>query len=132
MPANRKTRAKGSAANATNAQAFAERLRPVFQELAAMSANAAARELELRGVATARAAGGAPIRWCPSADAWRISRDPQRSIFSDTQFVNAELIEASDDETANSDKSVDVNDNDANAAVEIKEVNPDPADATST
>ena len=47
-------RAKGSAANAANAQSFAERLRPVLAELEDLSANAAAAELSRRGVATAR------------------------------------------------------------------------------
>ena len=36
------------------AQAFAERLRPVFTELAGLSARTVARELERRGIATAR------------------------------------------------------------------------------
>ena len=48
------TRAKGSAANAANAKAFAERLRPVLTELDGLSANAAAKELDRRGIATAR------------------------------------------------------------------------------
>ena len=45
------TRARGSAANA---QAFAERLRPVLVELEGLSAYAAAKELDRRGYATAR------------------------------------------------------------------------------
>jgi len=45
---------RGAAANAANAQAFAERLRPVLTELAGRSANAAAIELDRRGYATAR------------------------------------------------------------------------------
>src|SRR6476469_2984141 len=48
------TRAKGSATNAEQAQAFAERLRPVFTELDGQSLRAVARELERRGIATAR------------------------------------------------------------------------------
>jgi DNA invertase Pin-like site-specific DNA recombinase len=47
-------RARGTAFIVANAQAFAERLRPVFAELAGLSANAAAQELERRGYATAR------------------------------------------------------------------------------
>jgi DNA invertase Pin-like site-specific DNA recombinase len=47
-------RINGSKANAANADAFAERMRPVFSELAGLSASAAARELEQRGYATAR------------------------------------------------------------------------------
>jgi DNA invertase Pin-like site-specific DNA recombinase len=47
-------RVNGSKATAANAQAFAERMRPVFSELAGLSASAAARELEQRGYATAR------------------------------------------------------------------------------
>ncbi|MET4513737.1 recombinase family protein [Bradyrhizobium sp. I1.7.5] len=50
IPSNLETRAKGSAANAV---AFAERLRPVLTELASLSANAAAAELDRRGVQTA-------------------------------------------------------------------------------
>jgi DNA invertase Pin-like site-specific DNA recombinase len=48
------TRARGSAVNAANAQAFAERLRPVLVELEGLSANAAAKVLDRRGYATAR------------------------------------------------------------------------------
>ena len=48
------TRAKGSATNAEQAQAFAERLRPVLTELDGMSLRAVARELERRGIATVR------------------------------------------------------------------------------
>ena len=47
------SRARGSAATAKRAAAFAERLRPVFTELADQSAQAAARELHRRGIATA-------------------------------------------------------------------------------
>jgi DNA invertase Pin-like site-specific DNA recombinase len=47
-------RTRGSAANAANAQAFAERLRPVLSELEGLSANAAAGELGRRGDATPR------------------------------------------------------------------------------
>ena len=54
IPSSRATRAKGSAANAANAAAFPERLRPVFAELEGMSANAAAKELDSRGIATPR------------------------------------------------------------------------------
>ena len=46
--------ARGSATNATNAEAFAERLRPVLDELEHLSARAAAIELDRRGYATAR------------------------------------------------------------------------------
>ena len=48
------TRAKGSAANAEHARAFAERLRPLLTELDGLSLRAVARELERRGIATAR------------------------------------------------------------------------------
>ena len=54
IPSSRATRAKGSAANAANAAAFAGRLRTVFAELDGMSANAAAKELDRRGIATPR------------------------------------------------------------------------------
>ena len=47
-------RARGAASVAANAQAFAERLRPVLAELAELSANAAAAELDRRGYATPR------------------------------------------------------------------------------
>jgi hypothetical protein len=47
-------RTRGSAANAANAQAFAERLLPVLSELEGLSANAAAGELGRRGYATPR------------------------------------------------------------------------------
>lgn len=53
-PATAASRARGAATNAAAAQAFAERLRPVLAELAALSANAAAAELDRRGLATAR------------------------------------------------------------------------------
>jgi len=43
-----------AAAAAAEAQAFAERLRSVLTELAGLSANAAAKELDRRGYATAR------------------------------------------------------------------------------
>jgi hypothetical protein len=39
---------------AAKARAFAERLRPVFAELTDLSANAAAAELDRRGIATTR------------------------------------------------------------------------------
>ena len=45
---------QGLAANAANAQSFAERRRPVLAELEDLSADAAAAELSRRGVATAR------------------------------------------------------------------------------
>jgi DNA invertase Pin-like site-specific DNA recombinase len=54
IPSSRATRAKGSAVNVANAQAFAERLRPVLTELESLSANAAAKELDRRGIVTAR------------------------------------------------------------------------------
>ena len=47
-------RERGRASLVANAQAFAERLRPVLAELADMSANAAAAELDRRGYATPR------------------------------------------------------------------------------
>jgi DNA invertase Pin-like site-specific DNA recombinase len=46
--------ARGVEAITANAQAFAERLRPVLVELDGLSANAAAQELDRRGHATAR------------------------------------------------------------------------------
>ena len=52
--APRPSRARGAATSAASAQAFAERLRPVLAELADLSANAAAAELDRRGIATAR------------------------------------------------------------------------------
>ncbi len=54
IPSDLTTRARGSATNAANAQVFAERLRPVLDELDGLSANAAAQELDRRGYATAR------------------------------------------------------------------------------
>jgi DNA invertase Pin-like site-specific DNA recombinase len=48
-----KGRVLGAAANAEKAIAFAESLRPVFVELASLSANAAAMELDKRGIETA-------------------------------------------------------------------------------
>jgi DNA invertase Pin-like site-specific DNA recombinase len=53
-------RVRGAAATAAKAKIFAERMRPVFSELASLSASGAARELEQRGYATAR--GG---KWSP-------------------------------------------------------------------
>ena len=47
-------RARGAATVVASAQAFAERLRPVLAELAELSANSAAAELDRRGFATAR------------------------------------------------------------------------------
>ena len=47
-------RVLGAAANAAKADAFAKQMRPIFDELAGLSASAAARELERRGYATAR------------------------------------------------------------------------------
>lgn len=58
IPSDNTTRARGSAANVAAALAFAERLRPVLTELEGLSANAAAAELDRRGIATMR--GG---RW---------------------------------------------------------------------
>ena len=52
--ATAETRARGRAITAANAQAFAERLRPVLVKLANLSANAAAAELDRCGFATAR------------------------------------------------------------------------------
>ena len=48
------SRARGGATTAANAQAFAERLRPVFAALAPLGARACARELQRRGIATPR------------------------------------------------------------------------------
>jgi DNA invertase Pin-like site-specific DNA recombinase len=48
------SRAKGSATTAEQARLFAERLRPVLTELEGLSTRATARELERRGIATAR------------------------------------------------------------------------------
>jgi DNA invertase Pin-like site-specific DNA recombinase len=47
-------RINGQKANAANAQAFAERLRPILDQFSGKSANAAAQELNQRGYATAR------------------------------------------------------------------------------
>ncbi len=47
-------RARGAASNAIGADAFADRLRPVMVELADLSANACANELNRRGIATPR------------------------------------------------------------------------------
>jgi hypothetical protein len=47
-------RVNGSKASVANADAFAERLRPVLLGLDGLSANAAAKELAERGYATAR------------------------------------------------------------------------------
>jgi Recombinase len=47
-------RVLGAAANAAKADAFAKQMRLIFDELAGLSASAAARELERRGYATAR------------------------------------------------------------------------------
>jgi DNA invertase Pin-like site-specific DNA recombinase len=54
-------RARGTAATAAKAKVFAERMRPVFNELANLSASAAARELEQRGYATARSGKWSPL-----------------------------------------------------------------------
>lgn len=47
-------RVRGTASVVAGAQAYAERLRPVLVELAHLSANAAAAELDRRGYATPR------------------------------------------------------------------------------
>jgi DNA invertase Pin-like site-specific DNA recombinase len=47
-------RVNGSKASAANADAFAERMRPVLDKVSGLSANAAAQELAARGYATAR------------------------------------------------------------------------------
>ena len=47
-------RINGSKASAANADAFAERMRPVLAKVSGLSANAAAQELAARGYATAR------------------------------------------------------------------------------
>ena len=54
-------RINGSKASAANADAFAERMRPILAKVSGLSANAAAQELAARGYATAR--GG---RWSAS------------------------------------------------------------------
>ena len=54
-------RVRGTAASVANADAFAERVRPVLAELSGLSARAAAAELDRRGYATAR--GG---KWSPT------------------------------------------------------------------
>ena len=54
IPSAAEARRRGTAATKAGAEAFAERLRPVLQELEGLSANAAAQELERRGYATAR------------------------------------------------------------------------------
>jgi DNA invertase Pin-like site-specific DNA recombinase len=54
--------ARGVASNMAKADDFAEMLRPVFAELAKLSANACAIELDRRGLATAR--GG---KWSATA-----------------------------------------------------------------
>src|SRR6516164_6953001 len=51
--ATSESRAKGSATNAEQAQAFAERLRPLLTELDDLSLRSVARELERRGIVTA-------------------------------------------------------------------------------
>ena len=52
--ATAETRARGAATTAAMARAFAERLRPTIASLDGLSADAAARELERRGIATAQ------------------------------------------------------------------------------
>jgi len=47
------SRARGAKATAKQAKDFAERLRPVLTELESLSANAAAKDLDRRGIATA-------------------------------------------------------------------------------
>jgi DNA invertase Pin-like site-specific DNA recombinase len=54
IPSDLQTRKLGAATNAANADVFAERLRPILVELEGLSANAAAAELNQRGVQTAR------------------------------------------------------------------------------
>jgi DNA invertase Pin-like site-specific DNA recombinase len=53
-PATAETRKRGADAGAAQAQAFAERLRPVLASFDGLSARAQARELDRRGIATAR------------------------------------------------------------------------------
>lgn len=50
--ATKASRARGGATTAANAAAFAARLRPIFTELATLSTNALAAELNRRGIAT--------------------------------------------------------------------------------
>jgi DNA invertase Pin-like site-specific DNA recombinase len=54
VPGSDVGRVNGAKANAANAQAFAERLRPILDQFSGKSANAAAKELNQRGYATAR------------------------------------------------------------------------------
>ena len=54
IPSDLQTRKLGAATNAANADVFAERLHPILVELEGLSANAAAAELNQRGVQTAR------------------------------------------------------------------------------
>jgi DNA invertase Pin-like site-specific DNA recombinase len=61
-PATAATRQKGADATAARAQDFAQRLRPILAQLHELSANAAAAELERRGIATSR--GG---KWSATA-----------------------------------------------------------------
>ena len=65
------TRAKGSAANAQQAQAFAERLRPMLTELDGLSLRTVARELERRGIATVRGGKWTPALCRPRENAYR-------------------------------------------------------------
>jgi hypothetical protein len=71
------TRAKGSATNAEQAQAFAERLRPVLTELDGLSLRTVARELERRGIATVR--GG---KWTRRSGAQYPSRRASEPVIS--------------------------------------------------
>ena len=54
VPRSEVGRAHSRRTNMANAEAFAERVRPVLAELSGLSARAAARELDRRGYATAR------------------------------------------------------------------------------
>ena len=70
-PPTPEQRAKGSKATADKARAFAVRLTPILSELSALSANAAAKELERRAWTPRTAASGRPARSSPSASGWR-------------------------------------------------------------
>ena len=61
VPRSEIGRAHSVEANMANAEAFAERMRPILAELSGLSARATAAELEKRGYATAR--GG---KWSPT------------------------------------------------------------------
>ena len=59
----------------SQAQAFAERLRPMLTELDGLSLRTVARELERRGIATVRGGRGRPALCRPRENAWPVSDD---------------------------------------------------------